>query len=545
MASTAGVRPLAPAGSRWPSIGEIWTLLAWALPALASLLVPMPAVDLAYQLRVGGEILASGAIPATDSWTFTAFGQPWLDQQWGAQVILAGIFQVAGWTGLAVLRAALVAVTFGFVERGLRRVGCGRRQAAMLTLLSFIVASPALALRPQLFGIVLFAAAAWIVLDRRIHPRRLLFLPLIAVAWANVHGSFPLLLVLIGLGWFDEVLRRHAERASRPAARGVQLPPSLRATDRLPGSTGVALFGGIALLATVVNPFGIDVWRYIASLASNPAVSEQVSEWRPPLPWEPVGALFYASVAVVLLVVVVRLRRDGGGRFSRMSLRTASIPPLATLLVFGVLGAFTGRGLAWWALVAPVAAATLAHEPGLADGIPRFLTPLRTLLRSTGREDRRSPLNGAVIGVLTLAAVALLPLWRPLGPAGVPIGTLTYAPQGIAAFLAERSEGRDVPNVWAPQTWTSFLEWAAPGARYGVDSRIELFSADLWQDVARLTTGHDVEDALGQYAAASYVVAPAGAAALRAAMGTNPEWTLVYEDADGSIWSRPVIVPGG
>ena len=98
-----------------PTLGQLWSFLAVALPALAALLVPMPAVDLAYQLRAGADMLASHAIPTTDTWTFTVYGTPWLDQQWGAQVLLALVFQWTGWTGLAVLRAALVALTFALV----------------------------------------------------------------------------------------------------------------------------------------------------------------------------------------------------------------------------------------------------------------------------------------------------------------------------------------------------------------------------------------------------------------------------------------------
>src|SRR5262245_47368497 len=90
---------VAPARSyRWPTIGGRWTFLGFALPALAALLVPMPAVDLTYQLRAGGYILAFGQLPAIDTWTFTADGQPWVDQQWGAQAILAAVFEAAGWT---------------------------------------------------------------------------------------------------------------------------------------------------------------------------------------------------------------------------------------------------------------------------------------------------------------------------------------------------------------------------------------------------------------------------------------------------------------
>ena len=42
---------------------RLWVVIALALPALLSLLVAMPAVDLAYQVRAGDEILASGALP--------------------------------------------------------------------------------------------------------------------------------------------------------------------------------------------------------------------------------------------------------------------------------------------------------------------------------------------------------------------------------------------------------------------------------------------------------------------------------------------------
>src|SRR5262249_12871319 len=42
----------------WPTLGQLWTFLGIFLPALAALLVPMPAVDLAYQLRAGAGILA-------------------------------------------------------------------------------------------------------------------------------------------------------------------------------------------------------------------------------------------------------------------------------------------------------------------------------------------------------------------------------------------------------------------------------------------------------------------------------------------------------
>ena len=90
------------------SLAALWTFLAVALPLVTSFLAPMSTVDLAYQLRAGAEIVDARAIPSVDTWTFIASGQPWLDQQWGAQVLLHAVYAIGGWVGLALLRAVLI-----------------------------------------------------------------------------------------------------------------------------------------------------------------------------------------------------------------------------------------------------------------------------------------------------------------------------------------------------------------------------------------------------------------------------------------------------
>ena len=517
------------------SLGQLWTFLGVALPVLAALLVPMPSVDLTYQLRAGAEILSSGRIPAVDTWTYTVQGAAWLDQQWLAQATLAAVFQVAGWTGLAVLRAALVGAAFWFTRSTLRATGCGRRPATVLTLLSFIVAAPALALRPQLFAIVLFAATLWILAKRREHPRRLWLIPLIAIAWANLHGSYPLVVVRLALGWLEELLR------ARVAAAGQTAAPHSRTTTpgRLLGSTGLALIGGISAVATLVTPFGIDAWRYVVGLASNPAVSGRVSEWRPPWPLDPAGLLFYLSVAAVVVVVRLRLRADG------FRVRRERIAPLATLLVFGLLGAITGRGLAWWALAAPVAAADLAHDGALTAILPGAFEPARILFRDTppGRSTRTNRLNSLVAGVLIVAGVMLLPLWRPAGPMGVPAATLTEAPEGIAAELRRAIDAGNIDagaRTWNPQVWGSWLEWAVPGLTYTVDSRIELFPPTVWDDVDQVASmRNDWIAVLEAHQVEVAVFMPEEQDKTEALQQAG--WGLWYSDADGSILLREVV----
>ncbi|MEW5991514.1 MAG: hypothetical protein AB1736_09260, partial [Chloroflexota bacterium] len=270
-----------------PTLPELWMFLAIALPTLAALLAPLPTVDLAYQLRAGEDILAGRGIPAIDTWTFTAAGATWLDQQWGAQAILAAVFGATGWSGLAILRAALVGLTFGLVLVAIRRRGRGLnpRLAAWLTLAAFIVAVPALALRPQLLALACFAATLTLLAGRGRQPVATWLVALVTVAWANLHGSFVLGPLIVGLAALEDIVAREA-RASR-----------------------TVLLAAATTAATLVTPFGLDAWRYAIGLAADSEVRSRVSEWQPTLLTSVPGLLFWASVAGVAIFVAVLVRR--------------------------------------------------------------------------------------------------------------------------------------------------------------------------------------------------------------------------------------------
>ena len=77
---------------------------------------------------------------------------------------------------------------------------------------------------------------------------------------------------------------------------------------------------------------------------------------------------------------------------------------------FAFIGAYAIRGAAWWPLAAVVAVAgVLVTAPSPHEG------------RLSAMDPRDSPLirrvNLIVVGVIALAAVALLPTWRPVEPA--------------------------------------------------------------------------------------------------------------------------------
>lgn len=468
-------------------LDRLWLFLALALPALASLLVPLPAVDLAYGMRAGDLVLATGAIPAIDTWTFTVAGTPWLDQQWLAQVAFALLYRLGGWELLVVTRAALVAATIGLVAAAAMERGAAARTAAILALVAFALAAPALALRPQLVGIVLFALLLWLVAGRERHPRRLWLAPVLVVAWANVHGSVVLAPLLLGAAWLEDVVARRPHRAS------------------------LAVLVASAL-ATLANPFGVGVWGYAAGIGSNPGVTSQVSEWQRTSPLTVTGFLFYASAAGVAVLAV-----RGRGRLAW--------PTLAWLAVLFAIGAWTVRGLAWWPLGAAV-----AIVPLLPAG-----------------ERRRTPPPNAIsalaAGLLTLALVGALPWWRPADPLTGREGILAYAPSKAALEL--RSIAASGDRVFAPQDLASWLEWAVPDATYVADARIELFPASVWDDYDTIASGGPGALAGLDRWQVRIVLADRGSrlsAGLSAAgwttAGTDGDWAILVRGAGGQVGGR-------
>src|SRR3990170_3498612 len=102
------------------TLPQLWLALAVLLPGLTALLASLSAVDLAYHLRAGGEMLDGGGIPGADTYTFTVAGQPWLDQQWGGQVLLAAVWRLTGWTGLVILRSLLISAAWACLVLAIR-----------------------------------------------------------------------------------------------------------------------------------------------------------------------------------------------------------------------------------------------------------------------------------------------------------------------------------------------------------------------------------------------------------------------------------------
>ena len=469
------------------TFSRLWTFLAVALPTLAGLLASMSTVDLAYHLRAGGELLDSGAIATHDTYTHTAAGAAWLNQQWAAQAILAAVYRVAGWEGLVILRAAAIGATFGLVLLACRLRGATPRTAALLTIAAFALSAAALGLRPQLFGMLAFGVLLVIVAARRTHPRLLWAAPILALAWANLHGSFFIAPLCLGVAWLEG---RH---------------------DRDPRARQTLAVAVVSALAACITPFGPGVWLYAAGLSTNPEVTSRISEWQPTTLRTTLGIAFYLSAVAVVALLARRARST----------------PWPTLLWLGALfaiGAYALRGVAWWPLGAVVVVAGLLDRPAQM------------------RVERPVRLNVAVAALLVAAGVALLPWWRVPDPLAGRAGVLLEAPSSLTATLRDLVRPGD--RLFQPQAWGSWFELTVPALPTFVDSRIELFDPAVWREYAAVTEAIDGWPDILDRRGVTIVVTDDGTESVGDRLAKDPGWRRVYADTEGRIFVR-ADRPGG
>jgi hypothetical protein len=465
---------------------DVWASAVVLLSLAIGSMFQLRSVDLAYHVRAGSAMLSSGHLPGVDSFTFTAAGRPWLDQQWLAQVIIALGYHAGGWPAVAILHAALVGTTFWFLWLACRARGASARTSSVLTFCGLAVNFLYTGMRPQTIAYPLFTATLWILAGRRTHPRRLLLLPPLVAVWANLHGSFVLAPALIGLTWLED-RRDHRET-----------------------STSTLVVGIVSLLATLVSPYGIGVWRYAIGITTNTHILETVQEWQATSIRTVDGGVFFLSV---LAVVAYLIHREG----------RADTFSLIWLGAFFLLSLPAIRGLVWWGFVFPVVIAGLATHAA----------------SPAARTERRgSPAFNAIIVLAMVAFVAVeLPWARDrIDPASGSSALLGFAPQDLVDATA-----RSVPpnaRVFVSQPFASWFEFALPSNPVFVDSRIELFPGRVWNDYVDVMQAREGWQAILDGWHVDAVVLREEDSMLGSRIGHDPNWQLVLRDGDGALYVR-------
>lgn len=242
--------------------------------------------DSPWHIAAGDLIRKLGHVPMQDPWAFTTQGQTWYNISWAYDVAISWINSLVGLDGLQLVVIALGCVLCGVLFYICKQRGVGIFAAFIATYVGCFMSVPGMQVRPQLVAMVLLAVG-YVVLHEAVTKHRvkwLLTLPLLMVAWVNIHGSFTVMFVTIGAYGLGALLERNWRMCAALAATGL--------------ACGIA---------TLFNPYGVGVYRFLYILMQDPLTQNWLSEWlQPKLSTAP-----HVYVYIVALMVMPYARLKG------------------------------------------------------------------------------------------------------------------------------------------------------------------------------------------------------------------------------------------
>lgn len=518
-----------------PSIADLIFAALFALLLFTNLSTKLLGdAGIGWHIRTGQLILADHAIPHSDPFSSSMVGQPWFAWEWLYDLLVGALDGLASLNAVVAFTALIIAATFSFAFRLLQRRGTNLVAAVSLTLLAASASMIHFLARPHVvswfFAVLWFWILDWSERNPADHDSdltasrkfdaRLWLLPPLMLIWANLHGGFLLGLVLLGIYWMSAIWEwwRLGENCFEDALA------KIRAYQRVRTLTITGLLSG---LATIVNPYGIQLHVHIYRYLSNRFLMDRIDEFQSPNFHYVAQKCFAILVLFSLLALALkrgRLRASHGllilfavysGLYASRNIPVSSL--LLILIIGPMLSSEFGgiserfqffermdfldsklRGHAW-AIVAVLLACWVVAYPG---------RPSATQLLATHFDEKRFP----------IAAVDDLAKRDPqLLQGGVP---------------------NQPVSIFCPDNWGGYLIYRLfPNAKVVVDDRHDFYGEDFLRSY--LKTIHAApgwDDFLAQHPARYVLVSKESP--LAGVLLLTPDWQTIYRDDVAIVFAQ-------
>ncbi|MBI5234365.1 MAG: hypothetical protein HY880_08420 [Deltaproteobacteria bacterium] len=423
------------------------TTLTFVLVFLSSFIKILD-YDIWFHLESGEYIIANLSIPATDPFSYTAYGNPWITHEWLSGVVFYLVWLAAGFSGLTFFKTTIITAVFAVSFLSLREKGIATFIALSIIALSALIAKERYIERPELFT-YLFTAIFIYILETR---KGLLYLPLLSALWANMHSG-----VVFGLAIAGLYTAAALSKDILPALKARRASFSMLSKDskKLAG----AFF--LSLCAALINPNTYMVYTYpFTALDISSGSGLDIAEYSPPT--FAADTLFFTALFLFTLVFALNIKK-------------ARAEHVLIFILFSILALKFNRSIALWAIIAS------------------FLAPIY-LDMSLKRKPRTAL---AVLIALIIVSSTLVPHIVRMAKTGfLGAGILEGRfPEGAVRFL-EREDIKG--NMYNSYELGGYLIWRTyPERKVYIDGRSDIYRGLL--DEQRVLSALGFENIIEKY----------------------------------------------
>jgi hypothetical protein len=448
----------------------------------------------------GRYILETLTIPTRDFFLYTIHNQIAPPYAWLAEVAYATSYRALGLSGVVLVAALVLAITFTLIYQELLRRETPRLLAVPLTLWTAALTAVHWLARPHLFSI-LFLAILTPRLARLAKGENIPLwqFPLILLMWANTHTAFIFAFLIWAIFIAGNLWESVREKRSLDN-------PTLRK---------LFLSAGLSFAATFVNPVGWRLWQLVLGHISSSYLTNLISEYQSPNFHEVGGWLF--SITIVAFIIAL----------SRSNKKHSSAECLL-LAAWTALGLYASRNIPLYAIVAmPLLA---EHSNQLLDSIP-------ALARANQRiETIEAQLRGRLWSILvTVVCVALLATGTKLDAnrQGYSFNKVEYPVEAVDWIELHPQEG----NMFNYFPWGGYRIYRLwPEYQVFIDGQFFYGETLIRQHQEILNADPGWEAVIQQYDV-QWMLVPVNSTIAKV-LEKDSDWAVLYQDQTAAIFRK-------
>jgi len=467
---------------------EKWIVVGLVLLSLGAVSDP----DLGWHLRIGEWIRSEQSVPQTEQWSFGFGGHEYINHSWLFDVILARGHTWMGMWGVNLVYGLLILAGGWLVYLIAKELVKDKSWAGMVVgFMPIVVAF--LGWRSQWVSFVGVSFLLWwLIREKEGHSikewylvNKTYWVVIVFGLWANMHGGF-LVGFLVWLGWLS--------------GRLIEGKASLKWFER---HMGLIL---MALMATLMNPYGGEIYRFLFRLIEGGMGSRLNSDW----------------------VSLISARLPSESLWLRVGLLAGSV----------YLGLFTKINIKWKWLILSLLGLSL-WSMRFVIGLLAVVIPIAAV--EVERVAKKHRLRGEAVGlgIVTIVLGLALINGRQMVCANLSencFSQLGGFPKGAVEYLKKNEAPERIFNHY---TWGGYLMWQLPEKSFWIDGRMDHYEIDgrtaleeFW-GIEQMKPGWEERlEATGSQA----VLLPANWKLNEALMERN--WQRVYQDNTAIILVR-------